>query len=255
MVGNYLGNCRSKLKNSVSIGSWLTLPSLAGVEIMARAGFDWLTVDCEHTTLSVADLGDMLRTIALCGPCPLVRVSENNQTEIKRALDAGAQGIIVPMVNSAEEAEKAVASVRYPPRGRRGVGLGRAQGYGTVPIDVYQEWLEKESLLMVQIEHFKAVENIKEIIDVPGIDGFFVGPYDLSASLGIAGKFDHPKMLEAMGVISQHVGKFMAGFHTVHPDPGIVRTRRDEGYRFLGYSTDFFLLGEAARSGIAAIKR
>jgi 2-keto-3-deoxy-L-rhamnonate aldolase RhmA len=162
----------------------------------------------------------------------------------------------VPMVNSAGEARAAVEALRYPPKGRRGVGLARAQGYGT-RFEEYREWVERESLVIVQIEHIKGVENIEDIMSVEGVDGFFVGPYDLSGSLGVPGQFDHPGMIEAMNRILAFIESTpkIAGYHVVEPDVEQFRKRVDEGYRFLAYSVDIRLLDTGCRSAIKKIRR
>jgi 2-dehydro-3-deoxyglucarate aldolase len=157
------------------------------------------------------------------------------------------------MVNSPEEAKRVVDAVKYPPVGKRGVGLARAQGYGTRFAE-YRDWLAAGSAVIVQIEHIQAVENLDAILAVPGVDGFIVGPYDLSASLGTPGDFQNPRMLEALAAIREASKRTMAGIHVVHPDPAQVRERVAEGYGFVAYSVDFLLLGEACRGGMKDIQ-
>src|SRR3990172_7659368 len=176
---------KNKLKKKeLTIGSWITFANSAIAEIMAKAGFDWLTVDMEHSSLTISQAQQLIQTIELCGVAPLVRVGENNPNLIKRVMDAGSHGVIVPMVNSKEEANNAVNAVKYPPTGKRGVGLARAQGYGTT-FEKYKDWVDRDSIVVIQIEHIEAVENLKDILSVSGIDAFIVGPYDLSGSLGV----------------------------------------------------------------------
>ena len=129
----------------LTVGSWITLAHPAIAEIMAKSGFDWLTVDMEHSVITIREAEDLIRVIDQCNVVPLVRLSANDSIQIKRVMDAGAHGVIVPMVNSAVEAEKAVASVRYPPQGKRGVGLARAQGYGNA-FEAYKDWLNHEAI-------------------------------------------------------------------------------------------------------------
>ncbi len=250
------GELKEKLKKKqFTIGSWITIGNGDVAEIMVQAGFDWLTIDMEHSSIGYDRALELIRVVDLAGAVPLVRVGANDPLIIKRVMDAGAKGVIVPMVNSAKEAECAVAAVRYPPVGKRGVGLYRAQKYGT-GFDAYLKWVARESIVIVQIEHKDAVENLDAILSVDGVDGFIVGPYDLSGSLGVPGKFTHPKMLAAMKTIRKiaHRHKVSAGFHVVPPDPALVKLRRKEGYTFIAYSVDFLLLGEMARQGIKAIK-
>ena len=237
------------------LGSWITIANSGIAEIMARSGFDWLAVDLEHSVISIHEAGDLIRTIDLCGVSPLVRLSANDPVQIKRVMDAGAHGIIVPMVNSADEARRAVSSVRYPPIGQRGVGLARAQGYGNAFED-YVRWLDDEAIVIVQVEHIEAVENLEKILAVDGVDGFIVGPYDLSGSLGIPGQFDHPKMLDAMQRIKTigYNSDKAPGIHIVEPDPEQFRLGIDEGYRFIAYSVDIRMLDHECRRGIEAVK-
>lgn len=238
-------------RNELSIGSWITLAHPAIAEIMAKAGFDWLTVDLEHSVITIREAGELIRVIDLCGVTPLVRLSANDPVQIKRVMDAGAHGVIVPMVNSAAEAEQAVAAVQYPPKGRRGVGLARAQGYGG-GFEAYKVWLEKEAVVIVQIEHIKAVENLESILSVDGVDGFIVGPYDLSGSLGVPGIFDHPLMqqaIERIKLVGFKSGK-VPGIHIIEPMIEQLQKHIAEGYRFIAYSLDIRMLDKTCRDAL-----
>ena len=249
-------NLKDKLKrNQLSIGSWITLAHPAIAEIMANAGFDWLAVDMEHSVITIREAEELIRVIGLCGASPLVRLSYNDPIQIKRVMDAGAHGVIVPMVNSAVEAEQAVASVRYPPQGKRGVGLARAQGYGT-SFSAYKDWLSTESIVIVQIEHIQAVENLASILSVDGVDGFIVGPYDLSGSLGIPGNFEHPLMQKAMEAIRSVGGASgkAPGIHIIEPDVTQLQQRIKDNYRFIAYSLDIRMLDVSCRKGLAFIR-
>jgi 2-dehydro-3-deoxyglucarate aldolase len=249
-------NLKEKLRiGEITLGSWITLAHPAIAEIMARAGFDWLAVDLEHSVITIREAEELIRVIDLCGVVPLVRLSTNDPVQIKRVMDAGAHGVIVPMVNSAEEARKAVESVRYPPDGRRGVGLARAQGYGS-SFEQYKEWVNQESIVIVQVEHIMAVENLEAILAVEGVDGFIVGPYDLSGSLGIPGQFDNELMIEAMSKIQTFMSSSskIPGYHVVEPDVDQLQQRVREGYRFFAYSVDIRMLDTCCRSAIKKIK-
>ncbi len=239
-----------------TIGSWLTIGHSAVAEILAQAGFDWLGIDMEHTTVDWSDMQSMMQAMDACGVVPLVRVTSNNPDSIKRAMDAGAAGVIVPMVNSTEDARRAVASVKYPPLGKRGVGLARANDYG-MAFDQYKKENNKNSLVIIQIEHVDALDEIEEIFSVPGVDAYMVGPYDLSGSLGHPGEFSHPLMKKALTQIRQ-AGKKMkvpAGFHIVHPDPKAVSQRLREGFSFIAYGVDMIFLATSARDGLKQIKK
>jgi len=170
-------------------------------------------------------------------------------------MDAGAHGVIVPMVNSPQEAKNAVSAVNYPPIGNRGVGLARAQGYGS-SFDDYKKWLAEESIVIVQIEHIKAVEQLKEILSVEGIDAFLVGPYDLSGSLGIPGNFDDPKMKKIMEQIKNEADEInkTAGIHVVSSDHQLVQDKIKEGFKFIAYGVDFLFINDNCRSGLWQLK-
>ncbi len=242
-------------EKQVTIGSWITLghPSIA--EIMAKAGYDWLTVDMEHSAITLHQTQQLIQVIELSGCAPLVRVGENNPNLIKRVMDTGAHGVIVPMVNTKEEAEKAVASVKYPPKGFRGVGLARAQKYGS-DFEGYKDWNNTESIVVVQIEHIKAVENLEAILSVDGVDAFIIGPYDLSGSLGVPGQFDHPDMLAALARIkevSQNL-KAVSGFHVIPPDVDALKKKVKEGYKFIAHSLDILFLGNNCKEALKIIR-
>lgn len=243
-------NLKEKLKNNeLTIGSWLSFGNPYSTEIMARAGFDWLTIDMEHAPLAISSVALMIQVISNNNCVPLVRVPVNDFTVIKQVMDAGAHGVIVPMVNTAEEAEKAVAAVKYPPQGIRGVGLARAQKYG-IGFDEYKKWNEENSIVIVQIEHIDAVNNLESILTVEGVDGFIIGPYDLSGSLGHPGEFDYPPMADALrrvADVSKKLGVTM-GYHSVPTDAKLAKEKIAEGYHFLAVGTDFLYLGDNCRS-------
>ena len=246
---------KSLLSRDSAIGSWITLGDPSVAEIMAQAGFDWLVVDMEHSALTLYRVQQLVQIIELAGCIPLVRVGENNANLIKRVMDTGAHGVIVPMVNSKEEAERAVSAVKYPPFGSRGVGLARAQGYGT-NFDSYRQWVNAESVVIVQIEHIDAVENLENILSVQGVDAFLVGPYDLSGSLGIPGQFNHPDMEQALTRIQEVSSTLgaVSGIHVISPSPEQVMEQFNRGYRLIAYSLDVLILASSCQSGLKAIK-
>lgn len=243
------------LLKKLSIGSWIQIGHPAVADIMASAGFDWLAVDLEHSTISLREAEEIIRVIDLKGVVPLVRLSSNNQEQIKRVMDAGAHGVIVPMVNSESEAQAAVSAVKYPPEGNRSVGLARAQGYG-VRFSEYFEWQRENSIVIVQIEHIDAVDNLESILLVEGVDAYIVGPYDLSGSLQIPGQFEAPKFLESLEhirVVAERVG-VPGGVHVVEPDPQqLIQCIRD-GNRFIAYGVDTRMLDTSCRIGLKTIQ-
>jgi 2-dehydro-3-deoxyglucarate aldolase len=242
-------------EGGVAIGSWITFRDPAVAEIMARAGFDWLTVDMEHSPITLSEAQELIRVISLCDVCPLVRMPANDPTLAKRLMDAGAAGIIVPMVNSAADAELAVQSVKYPPLGRRSVGLARAQGYGP-GFDDYVGTTNEDSLVIVQIEHADAVANIDQILAVPGVDAFFIGPYDLSASMGLPGRFGDRRIQDALNAVIRAGQRqnVPAGIHVVYPSRELMLEKTNQGFQFLAYGVDFLLLGETCRHDLVAVK-
>ena len=247
---------KADLLSRCSFGSWITIPHPSVAELLVRAGFDWLTVDLEHSAITLESAAELIRTIDLAGCTPMVRVGSHDANVIKRVMDAGAHGIIASTVNTADQAAAIVAAVKYPPVGARGVGLSRAQGYAD-EFEEHYRWLNEESIVFVQIEHIDAVRNIDSILRVPGVDGFFIGPYDLSASLGIPGDFTHPKMAEALATVrraKERIGT-VAGVHVVQPVAADVRQKMAEGYRFIAFGIDYLFLLNQARSGLEDLRR
>ena len=237
------------------IGSWITLNSLGIVEIMAEAGFDWLCIDLEHTVIDYSDAQQLIMAIQSKGLKAFVRVGENSPLIIKRVLDAGADGIIVPSVNSAEEARKAVNAVYYPPIGTRGVGLARAQSYG-FNFEDYRDNKAESITLIVQIEHFSAIKELEAILQVDGVDGTFIGPYDLSGSLGKPGQWDEPEVKEALIIYEEIVKKYdkWIGFHVIQPQYEQVNEKIEKGYNFIAFSIDVLFLGTLVRNQMKGLK-
>lgn len=239
----------------LTLGSWITIGHPNVAEILANAGFDWLVIDIEHNPIDPAMVQTLLLTIQSKGVKAFVRVSKNEEVVIKQVLDAGADGIIVPMVCSKEDAIQAVNYAKYPPIGKRGVGLARAQQYGR-QFEEYKQWVNDGLVVIAQIEHIDGINNLEEIISVPGIDGTIIGPYDLSGSMGMPGEFEKPVVKEALkryiDVCKAH--KFPMGFHVVNADPAKIQEKIDEGYTFVAYGTDFLFMGDTARDGMNVLK-
>lgn len=228
----------------LTIGSWITIPDTSVSEIMAKLGFDWLVVDMEHSAITLSEAKNIMQVIELSGIVPLVRLGENNPNFIKRVMDAGAYGVIAPMVNSQDDAKRVVEAVKYPPEGSRGVGLARAQGYG-LDFQRYKEWVNKNSIVVVQIEHIDAINNLDKILAVEGVDASIIGPYDLSASLGHPGEFRFPQLNNAIKKyekICLELNKPM-GIHSVPPNYEDILKYIDKGYRFIAFSFDALFLG------------
>ena len=247
---------RNRIKaGELTLGSWITIGHPNVAEILSNAGFDWLVIDIEHNPIDISMVQTLITTIQSKGVAALVRVSKNEEVVIKHVLDAGADGIIVPMICSKEDAIQAVDYAKYPPIGKRGVGLARAQQYGT-GFESYKKWVAEDLVVIAQIEHIDGINNLEEIISVDGIDGSIIGPYDLSGSMGMPGEFEKPVVKEALkryiDICQKH--GFPMGFHVVNTDPAKIQEKIDEGYRFIAYGTDFLFMGDLARDGIKTIK-
>ena len=222
---------------------------------MARSGFDWLTVDIEHTPVNWETAATMFASIAEAGCVPLARIPANNIENAKRALDSGAYGIIFPMCCSRQEAEDAVAACKYPPAGRRSVGGGlHALNFDGSPADYYAR-ANDEILVVVQAEHVDAVESADEIFSVPGIDGVFVGPNDLLASMfqPPAMDSDYEPFQQALRTIRDTAIRhgIAPGIHSA--DASMAERRIREGWRFVAASSDLGLMSAAARSAAESV--
>ncbi len=247
---------KSRLSRSeITIGSWVTLghPSIA--EIMAAAGFDWLVLDMEHSVLELGEVQAIIQVLD-AKQCPaIVRLTSNHPDQIKRVMDAGATGVMVPMIKSAADAKAAVNGVYYPPRGQRGVGLARAQGYGN-SFQAYRQWLEENAVIVAMIEHVDAVRNIDDILAVPGIDAYIIGPYDLSGSMGRPGDLNHPDVQTAIAQVleaGRRAGK-PGGIHVIEPDLEALQQRIQAGFNFLGYGLDIRILDAICRTHLQNIR-
>jgi 2-keto-3-deoxy-L-rhamnonate aldolase RhmA len=243
---------RKKVKNDISskkmsFGSWVQIPNVFTAEMMARSGFDWLAIDLEHGMIDLETAFQLIQVIDCSGVIPLVRLHVNDESTIRRVLDAGAGGVIVPMVNSAEDARRAVNAVKYPPLGKRSFGLGRAHDFG-LGFDEYVRTINDRSIVVVQIEHIDALKNLDHILQVPGIDAIIIGPYDLSGSLGVPGQFDHPGFKEALRTIIERVRKSTValGMHIVHPTETELQERQSAGFTFIGLGMDTIFLQEGS---------
>lgn len=248
---------KQKLKNNeLTIGSWVTIGHPVIIDVMASAGFEWLVVDMEHTSIDLETAHNLIVSIQSHGLKALVRVSKNEEVIIKKVLDMGADGIVVPMIKSKEDALRVIEYAKYPPVGKRGVGLFRAQNYG-LGFDAYKKWVEEELVIVAQIEHIEAVDNIDEIIKVEGIDGVIIGPYDLSGSMGFPGEYHREDVKVAIEKVLDacRLRDFPSGFHVIESNVEKLNERIEQGCTFLAYSLDFFFLGDSAREGMGKVKK
>lgn len=226
------------------------------VEVMASLGFDWLVVDLEHTCIDLETTQSLIQVIQSKKIKALVRVSKNEEVIIKKVLDMGADGIVVPMICSKKDALNAVNFAKYPPLGNRGMGLYRSTGYGK-KFKEYKNWVRDELVIIAQIEHIDAVRNIDEIVRVDGVNGILVGPYDLSSSMNIPGKFGEKKFKDAIKKIVNCCKKynFPSGFHIVETNPKKVNQKIKDGFTFLAYGIDYLFMSDAVSNNLPKIKK
>jgi len=237
---------RDNLKSGrSSIGSWMQIPHSSIAEIMGQAEYDWVAVDMEHGAISVHQLPDIFRSLELGGTLPLARLAQGGIKDCKQVLDAGAGGVIIPMVESAEQLKSVTEAVRWPPSGKRGVAFSRANLFGKN----FDEYIEEaqQPLLVAMIEHINAVDNLDDILQVNGLDAILIGPYDLSASMNMTAEFENREFIEVMDFILDKTKHYdiACGVHVVKPLIKELRKRIDEGYRFLAYSIDAVFLNES----------
>lgn len=238
----------------VQIGLWLSTASSYLAEIAATSNYDWLLIDGEHAPNTVQTLYSQLQAVAPYPAHPVVRPLEGDKALLKQVLDIGAQTVLVPMVDSAEDAKKMVAAVQYPPKGVRGVGasIARASRWGRVPD--YMAEAEKDLCVLVQVESREALANLDEIIEVDGVDGVFIGPADLSASMGHPDDASHPEVLETIERCIRRIrekGK-AAGF--LAADPDMAKQCIEWGATFVAVAVDTMLFVEALDSRLALFK-
>lgn len=239
-------------KGDVTVGTWLTIGHTSIVEILCDAGFDWLTIDLEHNTIHQETLRHLIIAGQAKGVAMFVRVPKNEEVYIKQALDAGADGLVVPMIETYEDALKAVQYAYYPPKGSRGVGLSRAQGYGET-FEQYLDWASKNLTIIAQIEHIDAIKQLEQITSVEEIDALMIGPYDLSASLGKPGQFDDDNVIAALNDFMHITNQCNAniGLHIVPLESLRFEDALKKRYSFIAYGTDFQFLRKSKEEFIS----
>ncbi|PKL08667.1 MAG: 2,4-dihydroxyhept-2-ene-1,7-dioic acid aldolase [Spirochaetae bacterium HGW-Spirochaetae-7] len=251
---NYMNHTKAIARDGgTSFGIFQTVASAAVSEILANRGFDWILVDMEHGMAGIETAGDLFAAIDRGGPTPLVRVPSNDQATIKRALDAGAMGVMIPMVNTREDAVRAVSSCKYAPAGTRGIGPGRVSLFG-IRMGEYLATADAQVMVIPQAEHREAVEHIDEILSVPGIDVIFVGPYDLSCSMGLPGQVSHPDVEKAIETV-------LSAARRAGVTPGIfcmdvegARHRAAQGFRFIAIGLESVFLDRAVKGALGLLR-
>jgi len=234
---------RKKLNNGgVSVGSWMQIPHSSIAEIMGQSNYDWVAVDMEHGAISVHQLPDLFRALELGNTLPLVRLAHGHSKDCKQALDAGAGGVIVPMIKNADQLRKVRDATRWPPSGNRGVAFSRANLFGKN----FNEYIKeaKQPLLIAMIEHIDAINELDDILKVDGLDAILIGPYDLSASMNLTAQFDHPEFSKAIRDIKNksESANIPCGIHVVSPSVDDLKEKIDDNYRFIAYSIDSVIL-------------
>ena len=240
----------------LNIGSWITIGNIAVAEVMSSFNFDWLCIDMEHSVISDYEMSCIISILEKNNCFPVVRVGKNDELQIKKALDAGAKAIIIPKICNKRDAIKAVNFSRYQPRGERGVGLARAQGYG-FNFENYLNKHEKKIKVIALIEDKEAIENLEDILEVSGIDGSIIGPYDLSASYQKPGNFDHSIIRDAIQKyekISKKLNKPI-GFHAVNNPKREINKMVKKGYKLIAVGIDTMFLGKSCDIILKEIKR
>jgi len=235
------------------IGAFICLPSPESAEIFAEVGYDWLILDTEHGPYDIRLAQAMLQAVGTRCPC-VVRVPSNEDVWIKKALDVGPSGVVVPLVHTAEIAEHVVRACKYAPEGVRGMGGARAHRYG-VGFQEYVARANREIAVIVQAEHIAAVEQIESIVKVPGIDAIFVGPYDLSASMGKPGRVKEPDVQAAVGKIRDATLRAGVKLGVYCSEPEEARDCLKQGYTLIGMSTDLNHLTQSAGRALAAARQ
>ncbi len=240
---------RQRLKDGKAVvGTWLQSGSAVAAEIMALYGFDFIAADMEHGDVGMKAFYDAARAVGEKSRM-FARVQSNDVMSIRKVLDAGASGVIVPLVNNAEQAKNAVRASKYPPLGIRGFAFVRANGWGK-DFDNYAKSANDDVLLAVMIETKQAVENIDEILEVDGVDAVLIGPYDLSGSYGVTGKLDNPEVLHGMEKVLEACKRHgvAAGQHIVNPNETNVKRALEQGYTFLALGMDTVFIADGAKA-------
>jgi 2-dehydro-3-deoxyglucarate aldolase/4-hydroxy-2-oxoheptanedioate aldolase len=234
------------------IGSLVTMPSPDVAEIMASVGFDYLWIETEHAPMDFVHAQSLIQAVG--GRCPtLVRIPDKKEVWVKKALDVGCDGIVVPQIRSAEEARQIVAWSLYPPEGRRSVGVSRAHGYG-MGFQDYVDRANDELVIVLQAEHADVVENITSIVQVKGIDTVLIGPFDLSGSLGVLGETDHPHVLEAIETIRRHCQAAGMPLGIFAPDVPMARRCIEQGFALIALGMDTFFLWRSAQEALDGLR-
>ncbi|MDK2897723.1 MAG: 2-dehydro-3-deoxyglucarate aldolase [Candidatus Atribacteria bacterium] len=236
------------------VGSWVSFTDPTITEILGEAGYDFLVIDGEHASLGIEAIQLHLIAASAQNVVPIVRVLGNEPTYIKQVLDVGAPAVMIPWVRTVDDARQAISFCFYPPEGMRGFGPRRAARYGRRGKD-YIERANQELMVIIQIEHYQAVENLDQIIKIPGIGALFIGPWDLSGSLGLLGEVNHPRVKEAIDVvISQaHSAEVPVGI-AASPLPEEAAKWFSQGVQFVTMGNDYEILAQSCDKSVAKFR-
>ena len=256
MSFNNIETFKDKMRDGqLCVGTDITFSDPAVGELLADVGYDFVWIDMEHNPLSLSDVAGHIMAVRGSGTAALVRVPWNDPILMKPILELAPAGIILPMVNTAEEAESAVKACKYPPNGARGFGPRRGNRYGNVDLATYIKEADKQTMVLIQIEHIEGVQNLDAIVATPGLDGICIGPMDLSASMGLLGQLEHPDVVAAIDTIAEkmrasdlffgiscgYLGEAAAGW-------------LEKGVQWISYSTDVEIMCSNSRRNLAEIK-
>jgi len=243
-------SAKAKLgENKFLLGSFVEIGAPGLVEIFGLTGFDFVVIDCEHAALSGETVASMVRGAEASGIAPFVRVRENAAGQILEALDLGAAGLHIPQIGTAEDAVRAIRAAKFPPAGIRGFNpFVRAASYGTEPLETFRQTADGETLLVLHIEAQETLEQVEEILAVPGIDVAFLGPYDLSQTMGIPGQVTHPKVRDAMRAVVKAAAKHNVAVGCFANSLEQAAIWLGEGVSYLTYSVDSFIFVDACRT-------
>ncbi len=244
-----MNNLKQRIQAGETVhGTWINMGSAVSAEMMGGAGFDWVLIDLEHGASSEADLLPQLQALGSSPSTPLVRVESFQAPRVKRALDAGVQGLMFPQIQDADEAREAIANMYYPPKGKRGLAkMIRATQYGT-EFDSYRKQANEHLIGIIQIETLGALRQLDEIAQIEGVDVLFLGPADLSLALGIFGQWEHPDFVAAVKAISQAALKAGKAAGVLFLDPAQYEFYYQQGFRFLACGADMSFVQQGAQT-------
>jgi len=254
LIENYLK--RTLNEGKVAFGPFMKFTDPAAVEIMGFAGFDFVIIDAEHGPISMQNAQNMIRAAEIVNITPVIRVGNNDEALILRALDIGAQGIEIPQINSKPDAVRAVKSVKYSPQGERGVcRYDRAANYSSMDKFKYFESANKETMIIAHIEGVEGINNLDEILSVSGIDVIFIGPYDLSQSLGIPGQVNHLLVTDKMKEVVTKCRENNIAVGTFADDIQTAKKWISLGVQYMSFSVDVGILYEVSKQIVEKLKK